>query len=91
METIVDVQTVIRLESSPETVLARIGTNVGGDRAGRTDDDPAAVRRKLEIYHAGTPRFWSITGDRCATVITVQVTAAMTANEVYEALCAAQR
>ncbi len=90
MDTIVDVQTVIRLESSPETVLARIGTNVGGDRADRTDDDPAAVRRKLGIYHARSTPLVEHYRRQGATILTVQVTAEMTAIQVYEALCTTQ-
>jgi adenylate kinase family enzyme len=90
VDAIVDVQTVICLESSPETVLARIGTNVGGDRADRTDDDPAAVQRKLEIYHARSAALVEHYRRQGVTILTVQVTAEMTANQVYEALCATQ-
>jgi adenylate kinase len=90
MDAIVDVQTVIRLESSSETVLARIGTNVGGDRADRTDDDPAAVQRKLEIYHERSAPLVEHYRRQGATILTVPVTAEMTANQVYEALCATQ-
>ena len=90
MDAIVDVQAVVRLESSSETVLARIGTNVGGDRADRTDDDPAAVRRKLEIYHARSAQLVDHYRRQGTTIVTVQVTAAMTANQVYEALCTMQ-
>ena len=88
IDAIVDVQTVICLESSPETVLARIGTNVGGDRADRTDDDPAAVQRKLEIYYARSAPLVEHYRREGATVLTVRVTAEITANQAYEGLCA---
>ena len=90
MDAIVDVQTVIRLESSPETVLTRIGTDVGGDRADRMDDDPAAVQRKLEIYHARSSPLVEHYRRQGVTILTVQVTAEMTASQVYEALCTTQ-
>jgi adenylate kinase family enzyme len=90
MDAIVDVRTVICLESSPETVLARIGTNVGGDRADRTNDDPAAVQRKLKIYHARSAPLVEHYRRYGAITLMVQVTVEMTANQVYEALCAAQ-
>ncbi|MGO9115444.1 MAG: nucleoside monophosphate kinase [Thermoguttaceae bacterium] len=91
MDAIVNVRTMICLESSPETVLARIGTNVGGDRADRTDDDPAAVQRKLEIYHSRSAPLVEHYRRQDATILTVQVTAEMAANQIYEAACAAQR
>ena len=91
MDAIADVQTVIRLESSPETVLARIETNVGGDRADRTDDDSAAVLRKLEIYLARSAPLVEHYRQQGATILTVQAGAEMTANLVYEAVCATQR
>jgi adenylate kinase family enzyme len=90
MDAVVDVRRAICLESSPETVLARIGTNVGGDRAERADDDPAAVRRKLEIYHERSAPLVGYYRRQGVTILTVQVTAEMTANQVYEVLCTTQ-
>jgi adenylate kinase family enzyme len=90
MEAIVNVKTVICLESSPEAVLARIETNVGGDRGERTDDDPAAVRRKLEIYRERSAPLVEHYRGQGAAILTVQVTAEMTAHHVYEAVCVAQ-
>jgi adenylate kinase family enzyme len=50
----VTVGQVLVLDCDPETVLARIADNAGGDRAGRRDDDAAFVRRKLEIFESRT-------------------------------------
>ena len=91
MDNIVDVRTVIGLESSLEVVLARIRTNVGGDRADRTDDDLAAVQRKLGLYDAQSAPLVEHYRRQGATILTVKVGAEMTANQVYEAICAAQR
>ncbi len=54
LEPILQVKHVVVLEASPETILARIESNSGGDRTGRTDDAPAAVRRRLDLYVAKT-------------------------------------
>lgn len=47
---IVEVQTVVSLQCNPDAVLARIGTNVGGDRGQRTDDSREEICRKLAIF-----------------------------------------
>lgn len=47
---ILNVRTVVHLQCSAETVLARIAENTGGDRTGRPDDQLADVRRKLDIF-----------------------------------------
>ncbi len=47
---ILKVGTVVYLQCTPETVLARIVENTGGDRIGRIDDQLADVRRKLDIF-----------------------------------------
>jgi len=90
MDAIVDVQTVICLKCSPETVLARIGTNVGGDRAERSDDDPAAVRRKLEVFRERSTPLVEHNRGQGVAILTVRVTAEMTANQTYESFCVAQ-
>ena len=45
---------VILLRCSLQVVLQRIARNTGGDREGRTDDNPAAIERKLAIYDQRT-------------------------------------
>jgi len=47
---VLDIRAVVDLSCTAPTVLARLASNVGGDRAERVDDDPESVRRKLEIY-----------------------------------------
>jgi adenylate kinase len=88
IDTIVDVQAVVYLDYSLETVLARIRTNVGGDRAKRADDDPAAVQKKLRIFHERTAPLLEHYRQRGAAVFTVQVTAEMTAEEMRKAVMA---
>jgi len=50
VDRIVDLQAVVVLECGAEVVRERIRVNAGGDRAGRADDSPAAVREKLRIF-----------------------------------------
>ncbi|OVE74764.1 hypothetical protein BVX97_06590 [bacterium E08(2017)] len=54
VDNLVDMQLVINLECSPETVMERIATNSGGDREGRVDDSKSRIVRKLEIFHERT-------------------------------------
>jgi len=70
---LVDVQTVVELHCSAETVYERIAADTGGDRGGRTDDDPAAIVRKLEIYRARIEPLIEYYRIRSARVETVDV------------------
>lgn len=45
---------VIHLVCTAEVVLTRISTDAGGDRAGRTDDHLASVRKKLATFEERT-------------------------------------
>lgn len=45
-----DVRTIVHLRATPAVVAERIRRDPGGDRAGRSDDDSGAVRRRLEIF-----------------------------------------
>jgi adenylate kinase family enzyme len=51
---IVDIRTVIYFAASPSTLLERIKSNVGGDRAERTDDSLEEIEKKLEIFKTRT-------------------------------------
>ncbi len=50
MDALLDVRALIVLNCDAETVVKRIHTNAGGDRAERTDDDLGFIRRKLEVF-----------------------------------------
>lgn len=51
---LVAVRAVVRLIAGPEVLLARIRRDTGGDRAGRTDDDPEAVAARLRLFEDRT-------------------------------------
>jgi len=50
----VDIQGVICLACSPETVRRRLALNSGGDRSGRVDDSLPEIEHKLSIFHNRT-------------------------------------
>jgi adenylate kinase family enzyme len=50
----VDIRLVVQLACSAEVVLARLRSNVGGDRSARRDDAAALVRAKLATYRERT-------------------------------------
>jgi adenylate kinase family enzyme len=86
IDAILTVEMVIVLGCSPETVLERIRADVGGDRAGRPDDDPEFVRNKLLIFRRRTAPLVAHYRDRQARIATIDVTPGMTAQEMWESL-----
>jgi adenylate kinase len=86
VDAILHVEAVIHLRSTSRTVLARIRANVGGDRAGRQDDAPESVRLKLELYQQRTCALVDHYRALGARIETIEVTAAMTPEEMWERL-----
>lgn len=54
VESIVEVQAVVRLNCPAEVAAERIRLNAGGERTGREDDNAASVAGKFEIFLART-------------------------------------
>ena len=81
---IVEVVAVICLRCNEANVAARIVGNVGGDRLGRTDDDLAAVRRKLCIYNERTAQLVSHYRSRGTAIETIEVGSDTTPKDVWE-------
>jgi adenylate kinase family enzyme len=77
---------VVCLRCTPQTVLARIQADTGGDRSGRTDDDLEAVRRKLAIYSGRTEPLLAYYRSAGARTIFLDVTSTMTAEKMWEGL-----
>jgi adenylate kinase family enzyme len=69
----VEVTTVVFLECSREVVAARIAADTGGDRAGRADDDAAAVDRRLEVFRRRTQPLVDHYRARGATIVEIAV------------------
>jgi adenylate kinase len=89
LEPILQVRWVVVLECTAETVLARIAHNVGGDRSGRTDDAPDAVRRKLLLFAERTAPLVEHYQRSGAAVVHLPVAADMTTAAMWQALDAA--
>ncbi len=83
---LLDIRTVVHLRCSPETVLARIAQDTGGDRQHRADDDTDAVRCKLRIFAEQTEPLIDYYRQRSAQVICIDVTATMTPRQMWYAL-----
>jgi len=81
-----DVSTVIYLDGSTETVLARLRSNVGGDRTERTDDSPEQVSSKLAIFRERTASLLQHYRSAGARVVTIEITPTMTPEQVWEAV-----
>jgi adenylate kinase family enzyme len=86
IDAIVDVRTVISLRCTQDTVLRRVFSNVAGDRAGRSDDDPERVVARLEQFHERTAPMVQHYRSLDVPVRQIVVTAAMTADEIWRIL-----
>jgi adenylate kinase family enzyme len=73
LETVADVRWLVNLVCEAETVLARIASNAGGDRGGRADDGPEAVRRRLGLFAERTAALVGRYAAAGAVVCTVPV------------------
>jgi adenylate kinase family enzyme len=78
------VRAVVELRCSAATVLHRLATDAGGDRAGRVDDGVEAVRRKLAIYQERIAPLVAFYRERGVAVVTIEVRAETTAAELAE-------
>ena len=86
LQRIAEVRDVVLLDCTPETILRRIETNVGGDRSDRADDAPAAVARKLALFTRRTAALVEHYRRAGVRVHAVHVTATMTPEQVWRIL-----
>ncbi len=77
-----DIRAVVRLTADPAVIRARIGGNAGGDRAGRCDDDPAAVAARLAVYEARTKPIEDVYARAGVPILALEVGSLMTAEEM---------
>lgn len=80
------VQAVVHLDCPAEVVLERIGSNVGGDRQGRTDDDLQSIEAKLAIYRTRTQPLIHYYQSRGVPIVRLEVTAEMTPLQAWQQL-----
>ncbi|NLX58514.1 MAG: AAA family ATPase [Phycisphaerae bacterium] len=86
VQPLVRVEMVIHLKCSPETMVQRISTNVGNDRHGRTDDDLASVRRRMESFRLRTEPLLQYYRDEGIPIETVNVGPATTPEDMCRQL-----
>ncbi|HON79477.1 MAG TPA: nucleoside monophosphate kinase [Spirochaetota bacterium] len=86
LKPLLEVTHIFHLDCTPDTVLARISTNAGGDRTGRTDDDITLVCEKLRIFHERTSPVKEYYLSHGAGLITFDVEEATSHRELYEQL-----
>ena len=84
MEKIVRMLAVISLECTPETVMRRILTDAGGDRAGRIDDSLEEVKRKLGLFSLRTAPLVSYYRKKHVGIISLEVGAESTSAEMLQ-------
>ena len=84
MERLVHVICLLVLDCSEDDVCRRIESNVGGDRACRTDDAEEMVRKKIALYHQRTSLLVDHYADRGCSLVRLQVDAASTSEKTYE-------
>ena len=77
---------VVHLDCSAETVFQRIRTNVGGDRTERPDDQRQAIGHKLRLFTERTAPLVDHYHSRGVRIVTLQVTAATTAEQMWQTL-----
>ena len=83
---IVHIHTVVALRCSEAVVVARIGTNIGGDRTERCDDSSDEIRRKLAIFAERTDPLVDYYRRAGSTVIHLPVTIEMTPESAFSEL-----
>lgn len=86
VDAIVDVVAVVHLRCSTEVILERLRTDVGGDRAGRLDDDLESVRHKLVLFFERTAPLLSRYRNAGIPIETIDVAATDTPEQVWATL-----
>lgn len=83
MDGIVDIQSLIVLDCTPEDVYERISRNAGGDRSSRDDDGIELVRKKLEIFSSRTEPLIEHYAKAGRGIFRIKVGVSSTADELY--------
>lgn len=86
LDSLLRVEAVVNLRCSGQIALERIRANVGGDRAGRTDDDLVSIRRKLTLFAAQTAPLLDHYRSLGIGIESIDVTPTMTRAHMWETL-----
>jgi len=86
IDRIVDIRNIIHLECSAKVVYERISRNSGGDRTGRSDDSPAEIQNKLELFKKRTFPLLDYYQKKRAEVKIIHIGMGCTAEDICECL-----
>ena len=86
VDRILDIRMVVLLECSHESVLSRIGSNIGGDRSERQDDESDLIRRKLDLFRRRTMPLLEHYRTLGKRIVTIDVTMDMTPDQAWRIL-----
>ncbi len=84
VDDIAAIEAVVHLRCSPEVVGRRIQLNSGGDRAGRIDDSPGEIERKLKLFEERTFPLIEHYSGRKAAIWEYDIQVETTPAEIYE-------
>lgn len=87
LEARVTVRLVAQLSAPDATILARIAQNSGGDRTGRADDHPDAVKKRLGAYHQRTAPLVDHYREQGVTVLTFPINENTKPHTIWQQIC----
>lgn len=82
-ERLFDIRRLIHLRCTPGVVYERIRRDSGGDRAGRIDDTPAEIRKKLRVFEKQTRPLIEYSAERQIPLQPITVRAGTTPTDAY--------
>jgi len=85
LQSLLEVSLVVYLSCGADVIWARIATNVGGDRAGREDDNIESVRNRLGIFERNADSLIDFYRDK-VNVITMKIAADTSARQAWQSL-----
>ncbi len=86
LEGVVRIRAILELHCDASTVAERLKRNTGGDRAGRADDGPPLVERKLQVYAGRTLPLLDYYRRKGVPVHSFEVSAGTQADEILPLL-----
>ena len=87
LDRLLRVERVVLLECPAETVVERIASDAGGDRAGRTDDTLPEIQRKLDLFQQRTAPLLDFYQALGVPLLRLSVGVQTSAEEMWQALC----
>ncbi len=83
---LLEVRAVVELNCPADVVLHRLRSNIGGDRQGRQDDDPASALHRVQIYLQRTAPLVEYYRNLGVPIVRLPVGPESTAEQLWEAV-----